>query len=186
MSYTWKNEGRKSTIVPFYWTFLPFFGYTARMPLFSRISPEKLWSPNSPSLSFVLIRTTTEVRCNKPILELWPRRLGTHFLPHMLLILLLRLNTEIKPNKSTSPHLRLWSKTRHSLFKTIHCNLAFTTAPTELYRSNLRHINNATNKNLFKISKSTLAFRFTLKMLGPSEQALVAWVKHGWLQKLLK
>ena len=79
MSYTWKNEGRKSTIVPFYWTFLPFFGYTARMPLFSRISPEKLWSPNSPSLSFVLIRTTTEVRCNKPILELWPRRLGTHF-----------------------------------------------------------------------------------------------------------
>ena len=26
--------------MPFYWTFLPFFGYTARMPLFSRISPD--------------------------------------------------------------------------------------------------------------------------------------------------
>ena len=25
--------------MPFYWTFLPFLGYTARMPLFSRISP---------------------------------------------------------------------------------------------------------------------------------------------------
>ena len=27
--------------MPFYWTFLPFFCYSARMPLFSRISPVK-------------------------------------------------------------------------------------------------------------------------------------------------
>ena len=26
--------------MPFYWTFLPFFGYTARMPVFSRISSD--------------------------------------------------------------------------------------------------------------------------------------------------
>ena len=31
----------KCTIVPFYCTLLPFFGYNARMPLFSRIRPEK-------------------------------------------------------------------------------------------------------------------------------------------------
>ena len=34
-----KNEQQKSTTVPFYWTFLPFLGYAARMPLFSRKSP---------------------------------------------------------------------------------------------------------------------------------------------------
>ena len=32
----------KSTRVPFYWTFLPFFGYTTHMPIFSRISPDNL------------------------------------------------------------------------------------------------------------------------------------------------
>ena len=37
-----KLEVLKSTNVPFYGTFLPFFGYNARMPLFSRISPEDI------------------------------------------------------------------------------------------------------------------------------------------------
>ena len=35
-----KNKGEKSTIVPFHWSSLPFFDYTVRMPLFSRISPD--------------------------------------------------------------------------------------------------------------------------------------------------
>ena len=34
--------GQKPTIVPFYCTLLLFFGYTASMPLFSRISPGSL------------------------------------------------------------------------------------------------------------------------------------------------
>ena len=33
------NKTSKALCMPFYWTFLPFFGYTARMPVFSRISP---------------------------------------------------------------------------------------------------------------------------------------------------
>ena len=28
--------------MPFHWTFLPFFGYTACMPLFSRTSPDSI------------------------------------------------------------------------------------------------------------------------------------------------
>ena len=32
--------GRASTIGPFYWTFSPFFGYTACIPLLSKISPD--------------------------------------------------------------------------------------------------------------------------------------------------
>ena len=35
-----KFEKRRCKNLPFYWTFLPLFGYTARMPLFSRISPD--------------------------------------------------------------------------------------------------------------------------------------------------
>ena len=34
-----EKRGLKTKIVPFHWTFLPFCSYTARMPLFSRISP---------------------------------------------------------------------------------------------------------------------------------------------------
>ena len=32
----------KNSFVPFYWTFLPFFRCTTRIPLFTRISPAKL------------------------------------------------------------------------------------------------------------------------------------------------
>ena len=37
-----KSRGKKPQTMPFYWSFLPFFGYTARMPLFSRISPLRI------------------------------------------------------------------------------------------------------------------------------------------------
>ena len=30
--------------MPFHWTFLAFFGYTTRMPLFSRISPRYIYN----------------------------------------------------------------------------------------------------------------------------------------------
>ena len=32
-------RGKNRQLCPFYWTFLPFFGYAAGMPLFSRITP---------------------------------------------------------------------------------------------------------------------------------------------------
>ena len=37
-----KSMGKKPKTTPFYWSFLLFFGYTARMLLFSRISPLRI------------------------------------------------------------------------------------------------------------------------------------------------